>query len=194
MDVATTDAGTTTRTRPYYGWAVVAGTFVVLFIGFGTAYSFAAFFQSLKDEFHAQRGQLSLVFAIPGFLYFTLGAVSGPLADRFGPRRVVAFGVGLIAVGLLLASRAQALWQIYLTYSVGVGFGVGFAYVPSIGAVQRWFVRRRGFASGLAVAGIGAGNLALPPLAAAMIDLTDWRTTYVALAVLTVIAGVSASL
>jgi len=30
----------------------------------------------------------------------------------------------------------------------GVGLGVGCAYVPAIGAVQRWFVRRRGFASG----------------------------------------------
>ncbi|MBI2761184.1 MAG: MFS transporter [Chloroflexi bacterium] len=180
-------------TRPFYGWFVVAGAFLVLFIGFGAAYSFAAFFQSLKDQFDATRGQLSLVFAITGALYFSLGAISGLLADRFGPRRVIAAGVLLIAAGLLTASRAQTLWQVYLTYSVGVGLGVGFAYVPAVGAVQRWFVRRRGFASGLAVAGIGIGTLAAPPLAAGLIDLTDWRTTYVLLAALTLAVGLAAA-
>ncbi len=118
--------------RLFYGWAVVAATFIVLCIGFGIAYSFAAFFQALRDEFHGSRAGISLVFGITGFLYFSLGAVSGPLADRFGPRRVVAAGVLLITAGVLVASRAQALWQVYLTYSLGVGLGVGFAYVPAI--------------------------------------------------------------
>lgn len=180
--------------RLFYGWVVVAATFVVLMMGFGIAYSFAAFFVSLRDEFGATRGEVSLVFAITGFLYFALGAVSGPIADRAGPRRVVAFGVALIVIGLLLASRAQTLWQIYLTYSLGVGVGVGFAYVPAIGTIQRWFVRRRGFASGLAVAGIGVGNLAGPPLAALLIRATDWRATYVMLALATLLAGGAAAL
>jgi MFS family permease len=179
--------------RLFYGWAVVAATFIVLCIGFGIAYSFAAFFQALRDEFHGSRAGISLVFGITGFLYFSLGAVSGPLADRFGPRRVVAAGVLLIAAGVLVASRAQALWQVYLTYSLGVGLGVGFAYVPAISAVQRWFVRRRGVASGLAVAGIGVGNLAMPPLAAALIDHTNWRTAYVLLGLLALALGLTAA-
>lgn len=193
MDLTTARTPAAARARPFYGWAVVAGTFVVLFIGFGTAYSFAAFFQALRDEFHGSRADVSLVFGITGFLYFSLGAVSGPLADRFGPRRVVAAGVLLIAAGVLVASRAQALWQVYLTYSLGVGVGVGFAYVPAISAVQRWFVRRRGVASGLAVAGIGVGNLAMPPLAAALIDHTDWRTAYVLLGLLALTLGLAAA-
>jgi MFS family permease len=193
MDLTTTRTPVGARVRPFYGWAVVAGTFVLLFIGFGTAYSFAAFFQALRDEFQGSRADVSLVFGITGFLYFSLGAVSGPLADRFGPRRVVAAGVLLIAAGVLVASRAQALWQVYLTYSLGVGVGVGFAYVPAISAVQRWFVRRRGVASGLAVAGIGVGNLAMPPMAAALIDHTDWRTAYVLLGLLALTLGLAAA-
>ena len=55
-------------------------------------------------------------------------------------------------------------------YGLGVGLGVGCAYVPAIGAVQRWFVRRRGFASGLAVSGIGVGTLVMPPLASLLIE------------------------
>jgi MFS family permease len=194
MDVTATRANESASPRLFYGWIVVAATFVVLMVGFGTAYTFAAFFYPLRDEFDATRKDVSLVFSITGFLYFSLGAVSGPLADRVGPRRVVAFGMGLVGVGLLLASRAQELWQVYLTYSLGVGLGVGFAYVPAIGAVQRWFLIKRGSASGFAVAGIGIGTLAMPPLAAAMIDAGGWRTTYVILGAVCLVAGIAAAL
>ncbi len=182
------------RSSVFPGWTVVWASFAVLFVGFGVAYSFAAFFHSLRDEFDATRGDISLVFALTGFLYFALGAVSGPLADRVGPQRVILAGMGLIALGLLLASAAQALWQIYLTYSLGVGVGVGLAYVPAVGAVQRWFIRRRGMASGLAVAGIGAGTLAVPLLSAASIELWGWRETYLLLAVFVCLVGLPAAL
>ncbi len=178
----------------FYGWYIVGSTFVLLFLGFGAAYSFAAFFTSLRDEFDASRGDVSLVFAITGFLYFTLGAVSGTVADRVGPRRIVLAGVALMTVGLLLASQAQALWQVYLTYSIGVGVGVGLIYVPTVGTVQRWFTVRRGFATGIAVTGIGVGTLIMPPLAAALIDATSWRWAYFAFAVASLAIGGVATL
>lgn len=177
----------------FYGWTIVGATFVLLFLAFGAAYSFAAFFTALRDEFDASRGDVSLVFSLTGCLYFALGAVSGPLADRIGPRRVALAGVALMALGLLLASQAQALWQVYLTYSLGVGLGVGLLYVPAIGTVQRWFVVRRGLASGLAVTGIGVGTLVLPPLTAVVIDSMGWRWAYFGLAVLSLVAGVVAA-
>ena len=138
--------------RPFHGWVVVAAAHVVMAIGFGVAYSFAAFFPALQAEFQANRGDVALIFSLSGFLYFSLGAVAGPLADRFGPGRAIAGGMVLVGIGLLAASRAETLGQIYLTYSLAVGIGVGFAYVPAVGAVQRWFVARRGFASGASVA------------------------------------------
>jgi MFS family permease len=178
----------------FYGWYVVAGTFIVLFLGFGAAYSFAAFFPPLRDEFDATRGDTSLVFSIAGFLYFSLGAITGPLADRFGPKRVVLAGVVLTSTGLILASQANALWQVYLTYSLGVGVGVGFAYVPAVGTIQRWFVVKRGSASGLAVAGIGAGTLVMPLAAAALIEVDGWRTAYLVIGVLTLAGGIPAAM
>jgi MFS family permease len=185
---------TPVQPRVFYGWYVVASAFVILCLGFGAAYSFAAFFPPLRDEFHATRSDTSLVFGIAGFLYFGLGALTGPLADRIGPRRVVATGMVLTGGGLLLASRAQTLQQVYFTYSLGVGLGVGFAYVPTVGAIQRWFVRQRGSASGLGVSGIGVGTLVVPLAANALIDLEGWRTAYAVLGLLTLAAGVPAAL
>lgn len=176
------------------GWYVVTGAFLVLFIGFGAAYAFAAFFEALQAEFAASRASVSFVFSIAGFLYFSLGAVSGPIADRLGPRWIVCAGLAVVGLGLIAASQAAALWQVFLAYGLGVGVGIGMAYVPAVGAVQRWFVRRRGLASGLAVSGIGLGTLGVPPLAALLIEWSGWRGAYLALGIAALVIGCGAAL
>ncbi len=177
------------NSRIFYGWFVVLAAFAVTFFGFGSAYTFAAFVESLQRDFGASRGSVSLVFSLAGFLYFGLGIVSGPLADRFGSRRLAVAGMILTGLGLAAASAARSLPEVYAAYGLGVGLGVGCAYVPAIGAVQRWFVRRRGFASGLAVSGIGVGTLVMPPLASLFIETLGWRGAYLALGVLAAVLG-----
>jgi MFS family permease len=95
----------------------------------------------------------------------------------------------IMTAGLALASRADALWQIYLASGLGIGIGVGFSYVPSLGAVQPWFQRRRAFASGIAIAGIGAGTLVIPPLTAWLVEGLGWRASYLVLAAGTLLVG-----
>ncbi|MDH1299808.1 MFS transporter [Achromobacter sp. GD03932] len=177
----------------FQGWRVVAAAFAITLLGFGSAYSFSAFVDALQRDFSATRGAVSLVFSLAGFLYFGFGVVSGPLADRYGSRRMAWIGMLLVALGLALASAAQSMMQIYLAYGLGVGLGVGCAYVPVVGAVQRWFLRRRGLASGLAVSGIGVGTLLVPPLASALIDLWGWRAAYLALAAAVAVLGCAAA-
>jgi MFS transporter, OFA family, oxalate/formate antiporter len=179
--------------RLFYGWVVVGAAFALMFVGFGTAYSFASFFDALTAEFAASRGRLSLVFSIAGFLYFTLGAVSGPLSDRFGPRPVIGLGVLITAFGLIAAGAGRSLLEVLVAYGFGIGVGVGFSYVPAVGVVQRWFVRRRGAASGLAVAGIGVGTIVMPPIAAALIPALGWRASYVALGLAVLVIGLGAT-
>ncbi|QKH39543.1 MFS transporter [Achromobacter pestifer] len=179
--------------RIFHGWRVVAAAFAITLLGFGSAYSFSAFVDALQRDFSATRGAVSLVFSLAGFLYFGFGVVSGPLADRYGSRRMAWIGMLLVALGLALASAAQSMMQIYLAYGLGVGLGVGCAYVPVVGAVQRWFLRRRGLASGLAVSGIGVGTLLVPPLACALIDLWGWRAAYLALAAAVAVLGCAAA-
>ncbi|HEX7053648.1 MAG TPA: MFS transporter [Burkholderiales bacterium] len=176
-----------------YGWVVVGAAFTLMLVGFAAAYSFAAFFGAFEAEFGAARGHIALVFSAGAFLWFLLGAPGGMLADRFGARRVALAGVASLALALWLASRAQSLAMLYASYSIGVGVGVGLVYVPSVGAVQPWFGANRAFASGLAVAGIGAGNIAGPLLAAWWISLFGWRGAYVALALFTLALGAVAA-
>ena len=95
----------------------------------------------------------------------------------------------LIAAGLVAASAAPSLTEVYAAYGLGVGLGVGCSYVPAMGAVQRWFVKHRGFASGLASSGIGAGTLVVPPIAALLVAAAGWREAYWGLAALALIVG-----
>ncbi len=183
------DAGSIAPARLFHGWVVVWAAFAVMFLGFGGAYSFTVFFSALQETFDASRGRLSLAFSIAGGLWFLLGAVSGPIADRFGPRGTALFGMTVAGLGLLVVARASAIWQVYLGFGVCMGIGVGFSYVPAIGAVQRWFVRRRGFASGVAVSGIGVGTLSLPPLAGILVEQFGWRWAAGTLGLLIVAGG-----
>lgn len=163
------------KPKLFYGWIVVWAAFVCMLVIFGCAYSFAAFFQSFATEFSAQRADVALVFGLSGLLYFMLGAPSGMLADRFGPRATCTAGMIVLAVGLFCASYAQSLQLIYLAYGLGIGLGVALVYTPAMGAVLPWFIARRGLASGIASSGIGAGTLLIPVAAAALISATDWR-------------------
>ena len=176
-----------------YGWVVVAAAFTLMFVGFGAAYSFAAFFTAFESEFAASRGHIALVFSVAAFIWFACGAPGGVLSDRFGPRRVTLAGVLCLAAALAIASRADSITLLYATYSIGMGLGVGLVYVPAVGAVQPWFGANRALASGLAVAGIGAGNIAGPLLAEWWIGIFGWRGAYVALAVFALVAGGAAS-
>ena len=184
---------TRNEVEPRAAWVVVWACFVALAVIFGVAYSFAALFEPLQQQFHARRADVSLMFGLSGLLYFVLGAGAGMLADRFGPRAVTSAGMLCIAAGLMAASLAGSLNGVILAYGLGVGLGIGLVYTPAIACVQPWFTRRRGAAAGLASAGIGAGTLVVPLAIAALLLRMDWRGTLQALAAGVLLLGLAAT-
>ncbi|MCE2691087.1 MAG: MFS transporter [Rubrivivax sp.] len=176
--------------EPPYAWVVVWACFGSLAVIFGVAYSFAAFFESFAREFDAQRADVSLVFGLCGLIYFVLGVGGGMLADRFGPRVTCVSGMVLIATGLLGTSLSGSMGAVYLSYGVCIGLGIALVYTPAIGCVQPWFTRRRGLASGIASAGIGAGTLVVPLVASALIAALPWRDAMRLMALGVLVLGV----
>lgn len=179
--------------RGFLGWRVVGASFAVLTLAFGAAYAFPAFFDPLARDFPGSRGNIALVFAVCGCLFFLVGAAAGPLADRIGSRPVVSVGLLLVGAGLVLASFGQTLWEVLLAFGIGAGLGVGLAYVPAVSPVQRWFVRQRGRASGFAVAGIGVGTFAGPLIATAIMGVADWRAAWLAIGIGVAVLGILAA-
>ncbi|MEM9522241.1 MAG: MFS transporter [Actinomycetota bacterium] len=165
------------------GWVVVASSFLALFTVFGVAYSFGEFFGPMADEFGSDRSATAFFFAITTFAYFAIGIVTGRVADRVGPRRVVVFGAVAMVSGLFLTAEVETIELGYLTSGLGVGLGVACCYVPMVATVGGWFDERRTLALGLAVAGIGMGTLVVVPIVEQLIDANGWRATYRTLAI-----------
>ena len=161
-----------------------ATAFVGLFVVFGIAYSFGAFFDSMAEEFGTGKGATALMFSITTAGYFGLGvfvrAGGRPLwpaaadAPRCGDARRRPAGD---------VARVESIWVGYATYGSGVGVAVACVYVPMVATVGGWFVRQRTATLGIAVAGIGVGTLVLAPLSGRLIDAQGWRTAYVVLGV-----------
>ncbi len=168
----------TNKPRFFYGYVVVALVFLILVVLGGTMYTFGVFFKPLSGEFGwgsaATSGAFSLYMVLRGLFYIA----TGRLNDRFGPR-VVMSGCGFfLGLGYLLMSQASAIWHLYLFYGVVIAIGMSGGFVPLTSTVARWFVKRRGLMTGIAVAGIGAGTMIVPPAASWLISNYGWRTSY----------------
>jgi MFS family permease len=173
-------------------WLVVGAAFTSMLTAFGVVYSFGAFFEPMAREFRTGQGLTSVLFAVTAFSFFSLGAVSGAVSDRVGPRRVVLVGAVAMAAGLALTAVTPRFWVGCVTY--GLGVGTACAYVPMVGAVGGWFERRRSLAIGIAVSGIGAGTLVGPPLATVLIGRLGWRHSYLAFAAASLVLLVACAL
>jgi len=173
----------------FYGWVIVAVTFVTMAIGVNARTAFSLFFPPILSEFGWERGVTAGAFS---FGFVVSGAVSpliGRLMDRSGPRAVMELGVLLMGGGLLLAPLTSQPWHLYLTIGVMVGAGsVCLGYSGQSLFLPNWFVRRRGLAMGLAFAGVGIGSVTLLPWVQHMIEQTGWRTACTAMGFVVLIA------
>jgi MFS family permease len=180
----------TTARKPkiFYGWIIVFAVFLLAGTAAGLIYAFSVFFDAISQKFNASRAQVSLIFSGAEFIWFLSGFVGGFLADRFGPARVVFCGALLMAGGLFLASQSQTITAIFLSYAIGVGIGGGFIYIPSISLVPRWFKRQRGFATGVALCGVGLGTFAFPLLGEALLAPLGWDGVHMLFAAIVLVA------
>jgi len=178
----------------FYGWVVVGAGALALYTVYGIQSSFGIFLPALEaDLAPGRRADVSLAFSLYTVLYSLLSGVTGPLTDRWGPRRVVLLGGVALGLGLLLTAGARALWHLYLSYGLLSAVGMSAVFVPISTTVVKWFVARRGTAVGMTLAGNALGQLSLPLLSALLLNLWGWRTAYALYGVgaLAVLAGVS---
>jgi MFS family permease len=182
------------RLRFFYGWIIVAVTFVTMAIGVNARTSFSLLFPPIIEEFGWERGLTAGAFSFGFLVSGALSPLIGRLMDRFGPRAVMELGVMLMGGGLLLAPLTTQPWHLYLTIGVLVGGGsVCLGYSGQSLFLPNWFVRQRGLAIGIAFAGVGIGSILMLPWVQTMIEQTGWRTACTALGamVLVVLAPIN---
>ncbi|MBL7119114.1 MAG: MFS transporter, partial [Dehalococcoidia bacterium] len=133
---------------------------------------------TLESEFGWTRAMISWVPSLYMFFICVFGVFAGWFTDRYGPKIIAGIGGFFIGLGLVLASYLSSPWQLYIYYSLMVGFGTGCAGPPIFTTVSRWFVERRGLALGIVATGIGLGTIIIPPVARWLISEYSWQTSF----------------
>lgn len=178
---------TNQKYRSFYGYTVVLAAFPVIMVAHGIYYSFGVFLEPLINEFGWTRAVTSGAYSLCALVAGFLGIVAGRLSDYLGPKAVVMAGGFLLALGLILMSRANAVWQVYILYGVIAGMGIGTAWTTLTSTVARWFVLRRGLMIGIVASSVGFGTILIPLLASRLITVFQWRTAYVILGIASLI-------
>jgi len=149
---------------------------------------------SIRHELGIDNVHLGWVFSafLIGYAGFQL--VAGWLADRFGARHVLAFGVlwwGVFtALTAAISPRLPHALLLLIAVRVALGAGEAVVYPASNKFVSRWIpVAERGKANGWIFAGVGAGAGLTPPLLNWIIQHYGWRASFWFSAVVGVIAG-----
>ena len=160
------------------GWVVAFAGCAINTWTFGVFYAFATALEQMADEFEAGLSGIAAFFSVTTFLFFAVGIVAGPLADRFGARRLVALGAFLMGGGLWFTAQVESLFTGIVVYGLGVGLGIGCYLVPLSVATGAWFEKHRTVALGVNTVGIGLGTLILVPIAEWLIRTAGWRTAF----------------
>ena len=169
----------------HYAWVVAGLGFLTMLISSAALGLPGAFLRPLSREFGWTTSQISSALAIRFALFGLLGPFAAILMERYGLRRIVCVALLLIAAGLLLATRMNALWQLFILWGLVLGIGSGLtALVLGATVANRWFERRRGLVLGILTASSATGQLVFLPLAATLIQHHGWRV-----AVAPIVAG-----
>ena len=174
---------------------LIAAAGVVMQVALGAVYAWSVFRIPLSEAYGTSVSAVNTTFSIAilalGFAAFFGGLWMG----RSGPRIVAISAGALYGVGIFLASFAEnSLWVLYLSYGLMAGIGIGLGYIVPVATLIKWFPDKRGFITGIAVAGFGAGALLTAPIAKQLISSVGLFSTFAILGVLYFIMVVGAGL
>lgn len=153
-------------------WIIAIAAFLMQ-IALGSVYAWSVFLNPVIKLYGVSKAQANLTFSIVLLALGITAGFGGYFNNRFGPRVVataggIFYGLGVILAGLTAGSHS--LFLLYITYGVIGGIGIGLGYIVALAMLIRWFPDRRGFITGLAVAGFGAGAVVTGQIAAPLVD------------------------
>ncbi len=161
--------------QPFYGWWIVgAGGIVQLYTSAVFWRGFQAFVPQILGTFGWSHGATAAAISLQRSESGMISPFVGALLDKYGPRKVMAFGVFVTGGGFIFMSQMQTLWHFYLAISLltlGMSFGTFIVFVVT---VANWFVRKRARALATLMSFSAIGGLTLPILVAS-IEHFGWR-------------------
>ena len=130
---------------------------------------------------------ISLALGVGQFVWGAVQPVAGAFADRYGPGRVLAAGVIVLAIGMAVTPLVSTGLGLVITLGLlaAAGSGAG-SFSVLIGAVAKHVpAESRGTASGVVNAGGSFGQFVFAPLAQKLISVMGWMGAMWAMAAIT---------
>jgi MFS family permease len=172
------------RPAIFYGWVIVAATFLIALVTVGGRSAFGVFVVPMSEEFGWSRSTISLAAAL-GFLVNGLSQpFMGRLFDTLGGRKVILASLAVFGVTTVLLATTFHIAFLIVVFGVLMSIAwSGSSLTTTSALLSRWFQRKRATVLSLSTAGASAGGLILVPWAMYVLQQTDWRMTWVALGV-----------
>jgi len=165
---------------PTYRWIVVGVSTAANALAWSVRSTVALFYVAILGELAWGRGPTALGYSLSWLGFVLFAPVAGWLSDRWGTRRVVAMGGGLLGAALALTGQVTSLAQYYVCFGILGAAGIAAIIIPATTIVTRWFVRSRGTAMGILSASNAGSALAFYPVNAWLIATLGWRAALVA--------------
>lgn len=121
--------------RAWWIWAIAASAYLVAIfhrMALGVAGLDAA------ERFSVPQGSLAIFTSVQLALYLLMQVPAGLAADRLGPRRTLAIGLGLMAVGELIFAFATSM-PVGLAGRALVGIGDALTFLNVLRLAHAWF-------------------------------------------------------
>ena len=173
------------------GWSVLLGCFVGIGVSLVSLiyYSGGIWIKPWQEEFGWTRAEIGLGQGL-GTIAIVLGApLAGLLIDRYGLRLMATGSLILYGAGIyFISTMSGEIWMFYILF-----FLMSLAALPStpLGftrAVNAWFDQNRGLALGISLTSTGVGGFLIPKLLTPYVAEQGWRSGFVVLAIIVLIA------
>ena len=171
--------------RLYYGWWIVLGAILCNFAFLSVSQSsIGVFTLPMVDDLGWKVWQYTLGPSIAIGTGAFSSIVVGSILDKRGPKPLIFTGASMSAVCLVLLGIQSSLMVYLFVYLIAgfVGWNLFSPFVVN-SAVNKWFVRKRGWALALGSSGISLGSLVTPLILTGIVDNSGWRTGYFSLGV-----------
>ncbi|XP_053195101.1 monocarboxylate transporter 4-like isoform X2 [Scomber japonicus] len=158
-----------------WGWAVLAGCFVITGFSYAFPKAVSVFFKELIREFGVGYSDTAWISSILLAMLYGTGPLCSVLVNRFGCRPVMMVGGLFASLGMILASFSTSIIHIYLSTGVITGLGLALNFQPSLIMLNRYFSEKRPLANGLSAAGSPVALCCLSPLGQVLQYQYGWR-------------------
>ena len=125
--------------------------------------SMSVFIKPLAAEFGWGRTQVSAAVSVSTLLLAVCSPLIGPMLDKYGPRRVILLATTLFAAAVASMATLNGNYVMYLLIAALIGVtGTGSNAFAYLSILPNWFDKRYGLSLGVAMIGVGLGQLAAP--------------------------------